>query len=64
MPSSPSTARCLPAAADHKTPDNITLLLLPSSSPELNPMENGNICAKNKLANTVNDDYEHIVDKS
>jgi transposase len=53
------------AAADLKTPDNITLLPLPSYSPELNPMENvWEYLRKNKLAITVFDDYDHIVDKS
>jgi transposase len=53
------------AAADLKTPDNITLLPLPSYSPELNPMENvWEYLRQNKLAITVFDDYGHIVDKS
>ena len=53
------------AATDLKTPDNITLLPLPSFSPELNPMENvWEYLRKNKLAITVFNDYDHIVDKS
>jgi hypothetical protein len=53
------------AAAGLKTPDNITLLPLPSYSPELNPMENvWEYLRKNKLAITVYNDYDHIVDKS
>ena len=53
------------AAADLKTPDNITLLPLPSYSPELNPMENvWEYLRNNKLAITVYNDYDHIVDKS
>jgi transposase len=53
------------AAADLATPDNITLLPLPSYSPELNPMENvWEYLRKNKLAITVYNDYEHIVGKS
>lgn len=49
-------------AASLKIPDNITLLKLPSYSPELNPVENiweylrGNI-----LSNAVFDDYDHVV---
>jgi hypothetical protein len=53
------------AAADLKTPDNITLLPLPSHLPKLNPMENvWGYLRKNKLAITMYNDYEHIVDKS
>ena len=53
------------AAAGLKTPDNITLLPLPSYSPELNPMENvWEYLRKNKLAITVFNDYVHIIDKS
>jgi transposase len=53
------------AAADLKTPDDITLLPLPSYSPELNPMENvWEYPRKNKLAITVFNDYRDIVDKS
>jgi transposase len=53
------------AATGLKTPDNISLLPLPSYSPELNPMENvWEYLRKNKLAITVYRDYGHIVDKS
>ena len=53
------------AATHLKLPDNITLLSLPSYSPELNPMENvWEYLRKNKLAITVFDDYGHIVNKS
>lgn len=47
-----------------KLPDNITLLKLPPYAPELNPMENvwGYLRA-NKLAITVFDTYDEIVDK-
>jgi transposase len=46
------------AAVDLKTPDNITLLPLPSYSPELNPMENvWEYLRQNKLAITVFNDY-------
>lgn len=52
-------------AADIKTPDNITLLRLPPYSPELNPMENvWEYLRQNKLAITVFDDYDDILDKS
>ena len=53
------------AATGLKTPDNVSLLPLPSYSPELNPMENvWEYLRKNKLAITVYNDYEHILDKS
>ena len=53
------------AAKGLETPDNISLLRLPSYSPELNPMENvWEYLRKNKLAITVYNDYDHIVDKS
>jgi transposase len=43
-------------------PDNITLLHLPPSSPELNPMENvWQYLRQNKLANRVFRNYPHIV---
>lgn len=45
-------------------PDNITLVTLPPYAPELNPVENvWQYLRGNKLAITVFDDYEHIVDK-
>lgn len=44
-------------------PDNITLLLLPPRSPELNPMENvWQFMRDNWLSNRVFDPYEDIVD--
>ena len=47
-----------------KTPDNVTVLLLPPYAPELNPVENiWAYLRANKLANTVADTYEEIVDK-
>jgi len=50
-------------AADLKVPDNITLMPLPPYAPELNPVENiWQYLRQNKLANTVYDDYEAIVD--
>ena len=53
------------AATGLTTPDNVSLLPLPSYSPELNPMENvWEYLRKNKLAITVYNDYEHILDKS
>ena len=50
-------------ADDLIIPDNITLLKLPPYSPELNPVENiWQYLRQNKLAITVFNDYEHIVD--
>jgi len=47
-----------------RVPDNITLLKLPSYAPELNPMENvWEYLRANKLAITVFDSHEEIVDK-
>ena len=46
-------------------PPNMTLLPLPASSPELNPAENiWAYLRRNKLANTVYEDYDEIVDKA
>jgi transposase len=46
-------------------PDNITLLRLPPYAPELNPIENvWEYLRANKLAITVFDDYDDIVDKT
>jgi putative transposase len=46
-------------------PRNITLLNLPPYAPELNPIENvWEYLRGNKLAITVFDDYDHIVDKT
>ena len=46
-------------------PQNITLLPLPSYSPELNPAENiWGYLRGNKLANTVYETYDEIVDKA
>ncbi|MEP3329742.1 transposase, partial [Sedimentitalea sp.] len=45
-------------------PDNITLLKLPPYAPELNPMENvWAYLRSNKLAISVFDSYEDILDK-
>ena len=45
-------------------PDNITLLPLPPYAPELNPVENvWQYLRSNKLAITVFDSYDDIVDK-
>lgn len=47
-----------------RVPDNITLLKLPPYAPELNPMENvWAYLRANKLAITVFDSYEDILDK-
>lgn len=46
-------------------PDNITLLRLPPYAPELNPIENvWAYLRANKLAITVFDDYDDIVNKT
>jgi transposase len=46
-------------------PHNITLLNLPPYAPELNPIENvWEYLRGNKLAITVFDDYDDIVDKT
>lgn len=46
-----------------KVPDNISLLLLPPYSPELNPQENiWQYLRQNYLANRVFDTYQAIVD--
>lgn len=46
-------------------PDNITLVALPPYAPELNPIENvWEYLRANKLAITVFDDYDDIVDKA
>jgi DDE superfamily endonuclease len=51
-------------AAAVVVPDNITLLTLPPYSPELNPIENvWEYVRSNKLAITVFDSYDDIVDK-
>ena len=45
-------------------PDNVTLLKLPPYAPELDPMENVRAYLRaNKLAITVFDSYEDILDK-
>ena len=49
---------------DLVVPDNITLLKLPPYAPELNPMENvWQYLRANKLAITVFDTYDEILDK-
>lgn len=46
-----------------KLPDNLTIILLPSRSPELNPVENvWQYLRQNWLSNTVFEDYEAILD--
>ena len=51
-------------SAELEVPDNITLLKLPPYSPELNPMENvWAYLRANKLAISVFDNYEQIVDR-
>lgn len=52
-------------ADDLVVPENITLIKLPPRAPELNPMENvWEYLRANKLAITVFDDYDDIVDKA
>ena len=51
-------------SAELEVPDNITLLKLPPYSPELNPMENvWAYLRANRLAISVFDNYEQIVDR-
>ena len=51
-------------AKDLNVPDNMSLIKLPPYSPELNPMENvWAYLRANKLAITVFDSYEEILDK-
>jgi hypothetical protein len=50
-------------SADLVVPENITPMVLPPYSPELNPVENiWEYLRKNKLANRLYDTYEDIVD--
>ena len=52
-------------AAALTIPENITLVRLPPYAPELNPIENvWEYLRGNKLAITVFDDYDDIVDKT
>jgi hypothetical protein len=46
-----------------KVPNNLTIILLPPRSPELNPVENiWQFLRQNWLSNTVFEDYETILD--
>ena len=50
-------------AKDLKTPDNITMMLLPSKSPELNPVENiWQFLNENWLSNRIFPSYNNILD--
>ena len=52
-------------AADLAVPENITLIRLPPRAPELNPIENvWEYLRGNKLAITVFNTYDDIVDKT
>ena len=52
-------------AAALTIPENVTLVRLPPYAPELNPIENvWEYLPGNKLAITVFDDYDDIVDKT
>ncbi len=61
MPSSSWTA---PAGTrPTEVPKNLTIIRLPSRSPELNPVENiWQYLRQNWLSNTVFDDYQAILD--
>jgi len=51
-------------ADDLIIPDNLSFLILPPYSPELNPIENvWQYLRQNKLAITVFEDYQNIVDR-
>ena len=48
-----------------KVPKNITIILLPSRSPELNPMENiWRYMRQNWLANRIFDGFADIIDQA
>mgnify|MGYP002780834497 CR=1 FL=1 len=48
-----------------RLPENITVLLLPAYSPELNPVENlWHYLRSHYLSNRVFDDYDHLLDAS
>jgi transposase len=52
-------------AADLEIPDNVTLVRLPPYAPELNPIENiWAYLRSNKLANTIYEDDNDILDKA
>jgi transposase len=52
-------------ATDLEVPHNMTLIRLPPYAPELNPVENiWAYLRSNKLANTVYEDYDDILDKA
>ena len=52
-------------AAALTIPENVTLVRLPPYAPELNPLENvWEYLRGNKLAITIFDDYDDIVDKT
>ena len=45
-----------------KVPKNLTIILLPSRSPELNPVENIWQYRRQKLSNRVFEDYDAIIE--
>jgi transposase len=52
-------------AKELKTPDNITIIPLPSKSPELNPVENiWQFMRENWLSNRIFTSYDDIIDHS
>ena len=52
-----------PTTARLAVPDNLTIILLPSRSPELNPVENiWQYLRQNWLSNRVFEDYDAIID--
>ena len=64
MPCSSSTVQAGTDQQKLEVPDNITLLKLPPYAPELNPMENvWAYLRANKLAISVFESYDEIVDK-
>ena len=64
-PRSSSMAPAITLLPRSRSPPNVTLVPLPPYAPELNPIENvWEYLRGNKLAITVFDDYDDIVDKT
>ena len=67
MPTPPSSSMARGCHRSHRlrVPANITLIRLPRYAPELNSAENiREYLRKNKLSNTVFDNYGDILDKA